>query len=370
MATSSSPAAPAPGAAAPKPGFHIPALDGIRAISFLIVFLSHAGLKGKVPGYFGLSVFFFLSGYLITTLLRMEFDRAQGISLKEFYIRRALRIFPTFYLVLFLCYALTALGAWHGSLGGKAIVAQLLHLTNYYIIDYGWWEGLAPGTWVYWSLAVEEHFYLVFPLLYLWMRRRDLSRNQQAILLLGVCALMLAWRVVLALMLDAPKDRMYVASDTRVDSIIAGCILAIWKNPVLDKEGPSDRSLAMLWLPLGAASVLISLVIRKPDFEQTLRYTLQSFGLLPFFVAAIRWHDRGPLRLLGWGPVKYLGVLSYAMYLTHTTIIWGLEQRSGLHEPLRAIVALALVIGTAALLHRFVEKPVGRLRHRFGAVKA
>jgi len=350
--------------------FHIPSLDGIRAVSFLIVFLSHAGLKGKVPGYFGLSVFFFLSGYLITTLLRMEFDSSQDISLKQFYLRRAFRIFPPFYLVLLLAYVLTALGAWHGSLGATAIAAQLCHLTNYYIIQHGWWEGLAPGTWVYWSLAVEEHFYLVFPLLYLWLRRRGLNGREQAIALLGICCAILAWRYILVFVLDAAKDRTYVASDTRIDSIMAGCVLAVWNNPVLDEQGPSDRRLGLLWLPLGGLMLLVSLVFRNPNFEQTVRYTLQSFGLLPVFAAAIRWHARFPFNLLNTKLAKYLGLLSYSMYLTHTMVIWGLEDRTHLPEIVRAALALAIVVAAAAGMHRFVEKPFGALRRRFGSAGA
>ena len=363
------PSAP-PAPAVKKGPFHIPSLDGMRAVSFMIVFLSHAGLKGKVPGYFGLSVFFFLSGYLITTLLRLEFDKQQDISLKQFYLRRVFRIFPPFYLVLLTAYLLTALGAWHGTLSASAIFSQCCHFINYYIIEHGWWQGIAPGTWVYWSLAVEEHFYLVFPLVYLWLRRRGLSASEQALALIAICTLVLAWRCVLVFVLDAAKDRTYVASDTRVDSIIAGCLLAIWNNPVLDKQGPSDRRLGFLWLPLGGLMVLSSLVIRKPDFEQSFRYTLQSFGLLPFFIAVIRWHDRFPFTLLNTRIAKYLGVLSYSMYLTHTMVIWGLEDRTHLPEPVRAVLALTIVIAAAAAIHRFVEKPFARLRRRFGSVEA
>jgi peptidoglycan/LPS O-acetylase OafA/YrhL len=315
-------------------------------------------------------VFFFLSGYLITTLLRLEFDKTDDISLKQFYLRRVFRIFPPFYLVLLLAYLLTGLGAWHGTLSASAIFAQLFHFINYYIIDNGWWQGIAPGTWVYWSLAVEEHFYLVFPLLYLWLRKRELSAGQQAIALLGVCALVLAWRCTLVFVLDAPKDRMYVATDTRVDSILAGCLLAVWNNPVLDPHPTSDRKLGLVWLPLGGLMVLISLVIRKPDFEQSFRYTLQSFGLLPVFIAAIRWHDRFPFNLLNTRLAKYLGLLSYSMYLTHTMVIWGLEDRAHLPEPVRAALALAIVVAAAALIHRFVERPFARLRRRFGSVEA
>lgn len=150
---------PAESPGAKEAAFHIPSLDGIRAISFLIVFVAHAGLNRLVPGYFGLSLFFFLSGFLITTLLRVEFETTGGISLRQFYLRRVLRIFPPFYLILFAAGILTMTGFFvEGSITLTAALAQALHVTNYYVIIRGWWVGMAPGTSIYWSLAVEEHF--------------------------------------------------------------------------------------------------------------------------------------------------------------------------------------------------------------------
>src|SRR6266496_4289878 len=201
--------------------FQIPSLDGIRAVSFLIVFFAHTGLRQIIPGYLGLSIFFFLRGYLITTLLRIEFDRTGTISLKQFYLRRTLRIFPPLYLVLALACALPLLGFVRGSVLPGTVVAQAAHLTNYYIIHYGWWEGIAPGTWVYWSLAVEEHFYLFFPLLYLVLRRA-MPERKQALVLVGLCALILAWRCALVFLFDVSKERTYIATDTRVDAILTG----------------------------------------------------------------------------------------------------------------------------------------------------
>ncbi|HET9958311.1 MAG TPA: acyltransferase, partial [Polyangiaceae bacterium] len=200
--------------AAAHAALHIPSLDGIRAFSFLIVFLSHAGLSGIVPGHFGLTLFFFLSGYLITTLMRVEFDTTSNVSFKQFYLRRVLRILPPFYLVLIAATLLSLSGFLGGEVTWRGFGFQAAHLTNYYIIGHGWWTGLAPGTWVYWSLAVEEHFYFVFPLLYLWLRRKGLSGRGQALTLLSICALLLIWRIVLVYGLDAPKDRTYVATDT------------------------------------------------------------------------------------------------------------------------------------------------------------
>ena len=93
----------------------------------------------------------------------------------------------------------------------------------------------------------------------------------------------------------------------------------------------------------------------------------QRFNL-PVFVAAIRWHDNPLFSWLNSRLFKYLGLLSYAMYLTHTMVIWGLENRVHLPEPVRAALALAIIIASAALMHRFIEKPFGKLRRRFGSV--
>lgn len=344
--------------------FHIPSLDGIRALSFLTVFFGHAGLGKFVPGYFGLNLFFFLSGYLITTLMRLEFDQTGTVSFRQFYLRRALRILPPFYLVLFVAYALTALGLTGGSITLRAVLAQVCHVTNYYIVGHGWWEGLAPGTWVYWSLAVEEHFYFVFPLVYLWSRRRFPDARKQALVLFVACVLVLAWRCVLVFALHAPKDRMYVASDTRVDSILAGCILAIFKNPVHVSDRIDEGRLIRLWLPLGGVAVLVGLVVRIPWFEQTFRYSLQSFGLMPFFMAAMLFHDRWPFRWLNWAPVRRIGVFSYSMYLMHTVVLWCLERWFGLSPLLSGPPALIVLVSAAGLMHRYIEKPAARMRRR------
>src|SRR5256885_153939 len=179
-----------PAAEAPttKPSsLYIPSLDGLRAASVMLVFAAHSGLKDRVPGNFGVTVFFFLSGYLITTLLRVEHDRTGAISLRGFYLRRILRIFPPYYLVLAIATALMLTGALPGPrLQLDALAAQALYLTNYYIIGHGWWDGRAPGTWIFWSLSVEEHFYLVFPLLYLLLLRLLPSRSRQALVLAGL----------------------------------------------------------------------------------------------------------------------------------------------------------------------------------------
>ena len=357
---------------APKQGpFYIPSLDGIRAASVLWVFLGHAGLADwGVPGNLGVTVFFFLSGFLITTLLRMEFDASGGISLGAFYLRRTLRIFPPMYLVQALASGLTFVGAIEGSLQPQAVLAQVLHLTNYYVIYAGWWEGRAPGTWVFWSLAVEEHFYLAFPLAYLFLRRFVPSRSRQMLVLIGVCAAVLAWRLVLVFGLDAIKERTYIATDTRVDSILFGCILAVYGNPVLDPTWVSARWWKLFWLPLGVVGLLASIGIRNPQFQETFRYTLQGLALFPLFVVAIRYPDWAPCRLLNLGWVKFIGVLSYSLYLLHTTVLFAVEQwtRMVWHPLIQGSVALAVCLLLAVAIYYLVEQPCARLRRRLSRV--
>src|SRR5262245_11036580 len=123
----------------------------------MIVFLAHAGLGDRIPGGFGVTVFFFLSGYLVTTLLRMEHDRHASVSLRAFYLRRVLRIWPPFYTVLTFAMLLTISGLLPGELEFRPVFAQWMHFANYWIVLNGY-DGLAAGTVVYWSLAVEEHF--------------------------------------------------------------------------------------------------------------------------------------------------------------------------------------------------------------------
>lgn len=344
--------------------FHIPSLDGMRAVAFLIVFLSHAGLRWCLPGYVGLSVFFFLSGFLITTLLRIEYDRSGDISLKQFYLRRILRIFPPLYLVLAAACGLVLSGFVRGSVLPGTVLIQAAHLTNYYIIYNGWWTGIAPGTWVYWSLAVEEHFYLFFPIVYLAFRRYQLSPRKQALALVAMCLVVLVWRCVLIFHFHVWKERTYLATDTRVDAILIGCILAVWRNPVLDKDAFAEKTLAWIWLPLGVSMFLVSVLVRAPDFEQTLRYTLQSVGLFPIFVAAIKWHDRGVLRILNSSPMRRLGTLSYSLYLMHTVAIWVFEERTKWSSLTRGVVEFAVLLVLASLIHVLVEKPCARIRRK------
>lgn len=348
-----------------KSGGTIASLDGLRGVSILIVFLAHSGLKGIVPGFFGVTVFFFLSGYLITTLLRVEFEKSGDIGLRAFYVRRMFRIWPLFYLVLIVATLLTWLGVYGPPLplDPGLVFMQFAHFANYAIVKAGWYLGRSPESWVYWSLAVEEHFYLVLPVVYLALLRAGIRPHRQAAIFLALCLLTLLWRFVLVLGFDAPRERMYVSTDTRIDSILFGCVLAIVHNPVLDDPPCREGWLKCFWFPLGLTLVVLSFLPRQAWFDQTLRYTVQGLALMPIFLVAVRYPEWGPCRPLNHPWVRMVGVLSYAMYLVHTTVIRLIELVT------ESRVALVLLSGATTLLvayvlHRTVELPFIQWRKR------
>lgn len=352
-------------APAPKQPFHIPSLDGIRAVSFLIVLVSHAGLGHIVPGGLGVTIFFFLSGYLITTLLRMEYAKTSRIDLRMFYIRRVLRIFPPFYLVLAIATVLTALGVIEGELHPIAVLSQVFYLNNLYVVLTDSFAGFAPGTGIYWSLAVEEHFYLFFPLLYIWLRRSGGDGRRQALMLGAITLAVLLWRCLLVYGLGSPENRTYVATDARLDSILFGCMLAVFMNPMLDKTHLPERQVAAVWLPLGIATMLFTLLYRDGAFRESFRYTLQGLALLPIFYAAVRFPGWLIFRPLNIGWVRFLGVLSYSLYLVHQVVITLIEQYAP-DIPLYVLgpAAFGLSLLAALAIYYSIEKPIARFRRR------
>lgn len=338
---------------------HIAPLDGIRALAVAIVMLSHAGLGRIVPGGLGVSVFFFLSGYLITTLLRVEQAQHHSVSLRGFYARRVLRIIPPMWITLGLglltvvAGILPATGS-HG-LDARALAAQFLFLNNY--TDAAGLEGAVPSIPV-WSLAVEEHYYLVFPLLYAAVLRR-LPAARAAAVCLGLCLLALVIRGGYA-MAGQSLEHVYYWSHTRIDSILAGSCLALHRNPVLDRATGWNPSVRMTWV--AAALLLTTLLVRDEMFRQTLRYSLQSIALFVLFAAVLQ--SRGRVgRWLSSAPLKRVGDYSYSLYLSHLLLLTLVMTLAGTtNKTLAALLAYPLAFGYAAAMYRWVDRPLARIR--------
>ena len=342
--------------------FYIPSLDGIRTIAFLLVFLSHAGVNRIIPGGFGVTVFFFLSGYLITTLLRREYEQNQFINLKHFYLRRILRIWPGFYLVLFLASILTLIGVLKGEIQLPAFLSQALHYFNYYETFNGA-SGIAPGTTVYWSLAVEEHFYCLFPFLYISLLKRGVSPQRQMLIIWGICLAILIWRCVLVFGRGADLMSLIYLSHTRVDSILFGCALAVNGNPVLDTPYGSDRQWKYFLVPAGITLLILSFIPDSLEFKSTLRYTIHGIALHGLFLAAIRFPDWGVFQILNWNWMRFIGLLSYSLYLVHLTVILAVR----LYLPqisvvLQGVISMLISFILAYAMYRYIELPCGKLR--------
>jgi peptidoglycan/LPS O-acetylase OafA/YrhL len=349
---------------APVGNLYIPSLDGIRALSFFLVFFAHAGLGNIIiPGGFGVSVFFLLSGFLITTLLRTEFARYRRISLSSFYLRRVLRILPPLYVALALAMVLCRIGKGHPAIPLAGTLTQALQISNYYQI-YAAPAVTIPGTGVLWSLAVEEHFYLIFPLLYVWMCPR-FTVYRQTFILLAVCAATLAWRCILHFHFHADSIRTFYGTDTRFDSILLGCVFAIAANPILDDPLHDWLLRRMRWLlPLCVVVLLGTFLERDESFRETLRYTLQGLALIPLFIAAIHYRNSWPVLLLNLPVMRFLGVLSYSLYLCHSIIMESIEGVWTSNPILAGAVSLACALCFATSVHYWIERPCTRMRKR------
>ena len=353
-ATKALPVSHSPSVTAPT-AFYIPSLDGVRAVAFAIVFIAHA--NGQVRGgMFGVTIFFFLSGYLITTLLRRENDLHGKISMSHFYARRVLRILPPFYLVLGFLLLLVHFHVIPQRVTGAEVSAFSFFMGNYWLI-YGNAHNQALGPM--WSLAVEEHFYLFFPLLFVLLNKARVAYRMQAVVLAGLALVVLFWRVALTLhhSTNATIHILY-GTDCRIDGILFGCILALAWNPVMDKGiKPS------WWLvALGVMGEIASVLIHNDTYHQTFHYTLQGICLIPIFMAVVTWGDTW-FAWLNLRPVRYVGTLSYTLYLVHRGLIfsgvWHLKSHA-------LAISLALVgsFVIAVLMNVLVERPLVQLRKR------
>ena len=345
----------------------IPSLDGVRAVSIGLVFAGHVGFD-FTPGGFGVTVFFVLSGYLITTLLRLEHERTQTVSLKHFYARRAFRIWPAFYALLVIAAVCTALfGLGFGRVDSLPLIAEFGHFWNYFSIFYKGPQRPMPGTEILWSLAVEEHFYFVLPLMFIVMNRFRMALRRQAIVLISLAVAVVVWRCILVYGLNAQQPRTYFATDTRADALFLGCAMALWANPVLDSIRQSSVAIRNQAMG-GVIAILASLSYRNFEFREGFRYTIQAAGvvlILRYVIAA----PKAPVgRVLNTPIMAWLGQLSYPFYLIHYIVVLELFKHIS-NGPVTgravvAIIAAPLSLALAWCLQSALMDPATRFRQR------
>jgi peptidoglycan/LPS O-acetylase OafA/YrhL len=349
----------------------IPSLDGLRAISISIVLVSHAGYGSAVPGGLGVTIFFFLSGYLITTLLMDERARSGRIDIGKFYLRRVFRLFPSLLVTLVIAYLLVILGLLDGGISWAGVLAQLLYFANYYSLFFDPGNTTAAGTGILWSLAVEEHFYMIYPAVLVGLFAFCLSRRRIALLLSIACLAVLAWRMYLAGLPNFETQRTYYSSDTRVDSIVFGCLLAFAANPraaISKTSSPLLQQTSAMLLAAAAIVMIMTIVWRDVYFRETFRYSLQGLALMPVFYFAIKGAAHFPFTMLNHPCIARLGIYSYAIYLIHYIVIKVIEKNApwlATTKPLLVLVTFVIATVYAAILDVFVDSYFRRLRKKF-----
>jgi peptidoglycan/LPS O-acetylase OafA/YrhL len=322
-----------------------PALDGIRALAIVLVIGFHARIPGFQGGFIGVDLFFALSGYLITTLLMAEARQSGRISLWAFYRNRMLRLWPPFLLML-AAYLIVAPFAWpefHAP--GDALLAGL------YLTDLSFPFALRPEILRHtWSLAVEAHFYLLWPFLVLGLLR--LSRRQAITLLIGLFLAATAWRWA-ALLSDASWEDLYYRFDTRLSGLIMGSLLA-FATPELKQERAYGIGLISLSV-IGVLTVMLPWRNTTPIVLQPV-IDLASAGL----VLALCGAQASALKtILSWRPIVYVGLISYPLYLWHYPIIRMLRAYDW---TISIVLAMALSFVMAKLSYDVLESPLRKLR--------
>ena len=352
---------------------HRPVLDGIRALAVLLVLIHHVEfIQPGIPtvlrgGFLGVDLFFVLSGFLITSLLVEEFDNCGAISLPRFYMRRILRLLPAVMVVL-------AFSVLVGAIISFTVIG-LTPLRFASIIGYftNWVRAAeSPHLWIlahFWSLAIEEQFYLIWPVIFWGLLRRNLSQRTILLIVVGGVIASIVWMAALRAN-GAPVLRVYVGSDTRAHALLIGCFLGLalrWNRV------PADWLLNKRLMRLTTAASLSFLVLSAMVFVVGHPFLYRGgFPLVAvcsgLLILSLLFNDREGLAGAFCNPVAiWIGKRSYGLYVWHWPVYF-LVGMIGLPVAIGISVSVIGTFAIAALSYRFVESPFLKLKHRYSAV--
>jgi peptidoglycan/LPS O-acetylase OafA/YrhL len=320
-----------------------PELDGLRGIAILIVLCAHTGVPGFAGGGGGVGVtlFFVLSGYLITSLLLAERERAGRADLGRFYVRRGLRLFPALIAVLVVVAALAILGLLPAAATDNVNYPLMELGVMAYVVNWLFVAGQNSGVLGHtWSLAVEEQFYLLWPVILLAGLR--FARIGRAGLVLAILVLVLL-DVPYRLWLDLGGGLMhvFVGTDSRGDALLLGCALSLLQSRWSPRAG---------WLGLAGIAVVAATWPGDPGLGSQILFIPAAALVCTLAVA-------GCPAGLSWRPLAFVGKISYGLYLWHGVLIWY-------HLPWPVAVPLSIAIAIAS--YYVIERPFLRLKDRIG----
>lgn len=336
------------------------ALDGLRALAVTAVVIYHIDDSILPGGFLGVDVFFVLSGYLITSLLVTEHRRSGGIALRDFWKRRARRLWAAAWVVL----ALVALaGLWNlwgadrqAVLPGE-IFAAVAHIENYWVLGHGGYlEQFAAPSPVrhFWSLAVEEQFYLVWPMVMIGglalVARFGRRAMWTMLIALGVAS------VTVGLFVSA--ERAYLGTATRAIALVVGALLAWWwsSTPLAAPENRALRRTVAVWAAIGAAVLVVGLFVAHPHDAVMARGGFLTIAIASAGVVGLSVIPGTVAAGLSFAPLVWIGQRSYGIYLLH----WPLIVAMGPGRPAWqvALVVVPTTIVGAMALHALVEQPL------------
>jgi peptidoglycan/LPS O-acetylase OafA/YrhL/glycosyltransferase involved in cell wall biosynthesis len=349
---------------------YVSEFDGIRAIAIGIVVSAHYRLV-PIPGGFGVTLFFFLSGYLITTLFYAEYRNNSSIDIFSFYLRRWLRLTPSLIIavllgVIFFRITRVAVGGTNVPAGTAA--AALLYYSNYYDLAWGMEPSRIIPFGIFWSLAVEEHFYLLWPIV---VRNSVSNTSRFLFIIVGACVVVLVWRVVAHCVLGLSANYTYMATDSRIDSILYGALLRVLLET---RWAPMVVNICKLNIcrVAGVFVLLCTFTIKDQIFRDTIRYSLQGVALIPLFSIILIDRRTSFVRIILSSPIMvFIGKLSYSIYLFHLLALTPGEVAFGSPFRIQSVVAgLFLTVILAYAVFIFVELPIANIRHRLRQKKS
>jgi peptidoglycan/LPS O-acetylase OafA/YrhL len=341
----------------------IPSLDGLRAVAVLLVIFNHLGVPYAPQGR-GVLTFFVLSGFLITWTLLRESEGCGNVSIRDFYIRRGLRIFPAFYIFAVLHLAVT----W--SMNGKLSASAWADYATafFYVANYR--HAISPHQHQYlghtWALSIEEQFYFIWPWV-LSFFQRDLRRLTHILITIIVAADI--YRIVLFFKFHVARTWLNFTFDSRLDHLLVGCLLAVMlKRDVLSHfwEFMTSR----IWISLVIFGLIVASIALDAHYGLAYKYGV-TFVIDPLLTAillvqVIAFANTWAWGWLNWSATRYIGRISYSMFLYQgVTNYWAVHIFKDRSRFVVVAVALSLALLLGSMSYYAVELSFLRLKAKF-----